>query len=66
MQPGDVLTLVIKDDNHIYQITKDQTDYIDSNKLQKEIEDNQTAGLIVGCFFIGCTLYLIRTYRRLD
>ncbi len=65
VQSGDEITLVIRDDNHIYQITKDQTDYIDSEKLQEEIEDNQTAGLIVGCFFIGCTLYLIRMYRRL-
>lgn len=65
VQSGDILTLVIKNDNHIYQITEDQTDYIDTNKLQEELEENSTAGMIVGFFFIGCTLYLIRMYRRL-
>ncbi|WP_298894023.1 hypothetical protein [uncultured Psychroserpens sp.] len=62
---GDRITLAINDSKAIYQITKADTNYIDSNKLKEEVESNDFIGLIMGCFFLAGMGYLVYIYTKL-
>ena len=65
VETGDLLTLTIQDGKSIYQVTKDNRDYIDISQLEEEVEGNRFAGLIVGLFFLVGLFYLINLYQKL-
>ena len=65
VKPGDSLSLELDGPKSIYQITKGEVDYIDPVILKEEKESNNFVGLILGCFFTGCLIYLIYFYTKL-
>lgn len=65
VKKGDSLTLIIKGSKSIYQITKGNTKFMDINRVKEDIESNNFMGLILGCFFIGCVVYLVFVYLKL-
>lgn len=65
VKQGDSLTLKLKGPKSIYQITKAQTDYIDTKKLEEKVTSNSYVGVMLGSLFLGCIVYLIgRVYEK--
>ena len=65
VKKGDSLTLILKGNTSVYQITNGSTKFMDINRMEEEIESNNFMGLILGCFFIGCMVYLVFVYLKI-
>jgi len=62
VKKGDSLTLTIKGNSSVYQITKGDTHYIDPHQLKEEVESNSFVGLILGSVFSVISVLLLYAY----